>query len=187
MQDFNKSIEQILKEKQTTQNGLTSLEAKERLEKDGPNELEAPPSIPLWKRFVSQLQDPMIIILLVAALISAFTSYYECSLEQKAFFPTDSLIILIVVLINAVLGVLQESKAEKAIEALQKMSASTSKVLRDQKVVVLPSTQLVKGDVVLLEAGDSINADGRIIECASLTVEESALTGESTSVKKILM
>lgn len=184
MQDFNKSIEQIVQEKQTTQNGLTSLEAKERLEKDGPNELEAPPSIPLWKRFVSQLQDPMIIILLVAALISAFTSYYECSLEQKAFFPTDSLIILIVVLINAVLGVLQESKAEKAIEALQKMSASTSKVLRDQKVVVLPSTQLVKGDVVLLEAGDSINADGRIIECASLTVEESALTGESTSVKK---
>ena len=80
--------------------------------------------------------------------LSAFTSYYECSLEQKAFFPTDSLIILIVVLINAVLGVLQESKAEKAIEALQKMSASTSKVLRDQKVVVLPSTQLVKGDVV---------------------------------------
>lgn len=184
MQDFNKSIEQIVQEKQTTQNGLTSLEAKERLEKDGPNELEAPPSIPLWKRFVSQLQDPMIIILLVAALISAFTSYYECSLEQKAFFPTDSLIILIVVLINAILGVLQESKAEKAIEALQKMSASTSKVLRDQKVVVLPSTQLVKGDVVLLEAGDSINADGRIIECASLTVEESALTGESTSVKK---
>ena len=138
----------------------------------------------MWKRFINQMKDPMIIILLIAALISGITTYYESVLSQSSAFPTDSMIILIVVIINAVLGVVQESKAEKAIESLQKMSASNSKILRDGKVMMIPSIKLVKGDVVLLEAGDSINADGRVMESASLTVEESALTGESTSVKK---
>lgn len=184
MQEFNKSIEETIKETESTLHGLSSLQAEERLQKNGPNELEAPPSLPMWKRFINQMKDPMIIILLIAALISGITTYYESVLSQSSAFPTDSMIILIVVIINAVLGVVQESKAEKAIESLQKMSASNSKVLRDGKVMMIPSIKLVKGDVVLLEAGDSINADGRVMESASLTVEESALTGESTSMKK---
>lgn len=184
MQEFNKSIEETIKETESTLHGLSSLQAEERLQKNGPNELEALPSLPMWKRFINQMKDPMIIILLIAALISGITTYYESVLSQSSAFPTDSMIILIVVIINAVLGVVQESKAEKAIESLQKMSASNSKVLRDGKVMMIPSIKLVKGDVVLLEAGDSINADGRVMESASLTVEESALTGESTSVKK---
>ena len=184
MQEFNKTIEETIKETESTLHGLTSLQAEDRLQKDGLNELEAPPSLPMWKRFINQMKDPMIIILLIAALISGITTYYESVLSQSSAFPTDSMIILIVVIINAVLGVVQESKAEKAIESLQKMSTSNSKVLRDGKVMQIPSTNLVKGDVVLLEAGDSINADGRVMESASLTVEESALTGESTSVKK---
>ena len=184
MQEFNKSIEETIKETESTLHGLTSLQAEERLQKNGPNELEAPPSLPMWKRFINQMKDPMIIILLIAALISGITTYYESVLSQSSAFPTDSMIILIVVIINAVLGVVQENKAEKAIESLQKMSASNSKVLRDGKVMMIPSIKIVKGDVVLLEAGDSINADGRVMESASLTVEESALTGESTSVKK---
>ena len=184
MQEFNKSIEETIKETESTLHGLSSLQAEERLQKNGPNELEAPPSLPMWKRFINQMKDPMIIILLIAALISGITTYYESVLSQSSAFPTDSMIILIVVIINAVLGVVQESKAENAIESLQKMSASNSKVLRDGKVMMIPSIKLVKGDVVLLEAGDSINADGRVMESASLTVEESALTGESTSVKK---
>ena len=184
MQEFNKTIEETIKETESTLHGLSSLQAEERLQKNGPNELEAPPSLPMWKRFINQMKDPMIIILLIAALISGITTYYESVLSQSSAFPTDSMIILIVVIINAVLGVVQESKAEKAIESLQKMSASNSKVLRDGKVMMIPSIKLVKGDVVLLEAGDSINADGRVMESASLTVEESALTGESTSVKK---
>ena len=184
MQEFNKSIEETIKETESTLHGLSSLQAEERLQKNGPNELEAPPSLSMWKRFINQMKDPMIIILLIAALISGITTYYESVLSQSSAFPTDSMIILIVVIINAVLGVVQESKAEKAIESLQKMSASNSKVLRDGKVMIIPSIKIVKGDVVLLEAGDSINADGRVMESASLTVEESALTGESTSVKK---
>lgn len=184
MQEFNKTIEETIKETESTLHGLSSLQAEDRLQKDGLNELEAPPSLPMWKRFINQMKDPMIIILLIAALISGITTYYESVLSQSSAFPTDSMIILIVVIINAVLGVVQESKAEKAIESLQKMSTSNSKVLRDGKVMQIPSTKLVKGDVVLLEAGDSINADGRVMESASLTVEESALTGESTSVKK---
>ena len=184
MQEFNKSIEETIKETESTLHGLSSLQAEERLQKNGTNELEAPPSLPMWKRFINQMKDPMIIILLIAALISGITTYYESVLSQSSAFPTDSMIILIVVIINAVLGVVQESKAEKAIESLQKMSASNSKVLRDGKVMIIPSIKIVKGDAVLLEAGVSINADGRVMESASLTVEESALTGESTSVKK---
>ena len=184
MQEFNKTIEETIKETESTLHGLPSLQAEDRLQKDGLNELEAPPSLPMWKRFINQMKDPMILILLIAALISGITTYYESVLSQSSAFPTDSMIILIVVIINAVLGVVQESKAEKAIESLQKMSTSNSKVLRDGKVIQIPSIKLVKGDVVLLEAGDSINADGRVMESASLTVEESALTGESTSVKK---
>ena len=122
----------------------------------------------------------MIIILIAAAVISAITSVL-----QKEF-PSDVIIIMFVVIVNAILGVYQESKAEKAIEALQKMAAATTKVLRDGKVCEIPSEDLTVGDVVLLEAGDAVPADGRIFESASLKIEESALTGESVPVNKFI-
>ena len=122
----------------------------------------------------------MIIILLVAAAVSGVTAAYS----GESF--ADVFIILIVVLINAVLGVYQESKAEKAIEALQEMTAATSKVIRGGKQVSLKSEELVPGDVVVLEAGDAVPADGRILESASLKIEEAALTGESVPVNKVV-
>ena len=120
----------------------------------------------------------MILILLAAAVISGVTAYFE----GESF--ADVIIILLVVVINAVLGVVQESKAEAAIAALQEIAAATSKVLRDGKTVILKSEELVPGDIILLEAGDSVPADGRIIESASMKIEEAALTGESVPVGK---
>ena len=164
----------------SSENGLSSSEAKQRLEKYGPNKLNEAKKKSLVKRFFEQLADPMIIILLVAALISAVTSVYNHE------FPSDVIIILSVVIINAILGVFQESKAEKAIEALQKMSAQHAKVLRDGKVMNIKSEELVIGDVVLLDAGDAVPCDMRLFECASLKIEEAALTGESVPVTKYM-
>ena len=159
--------------------GLSAKEAEKRLEENGKNKLVAAKKKSLVRRFFEQLADPMIIILIVAAVISGVLAVVESE------FPTDVIIIMAVVLINAVLGVFQESKAEKAIEALQEMSAAQSKVLRDGKIVSVPSEELVVGDIVLLEAGDAVPADGRILESASLKIEEAALTGESVPVDKI--
>jgi Ca2+-transporting ATPase len=150
------------------------------LAKNGKNKLAEAKKDSLFKRFMSQMADPMIIILIVAAAISGVTAFYS----GESF--ADVIIILAVVIINAVLGVYQESKAEKAIEALQEMSAATSKVLRDGKVQIVHSEDLVVGDVILLEAGDAVPADARILENASLKVEEAALTGESVPVTKFI-
>ena len=171
---------QVFAEVNSTEEGLTTAEAGARLEKHGHNKLKEGKKDSLLKRFVNQLTDPMIIILLVAAAISAVTSVWGGEA------PTDVFIILAVVLINAILGVYQESKAEKAIEALQQMTAATSKVLRDGKLVHVKSEDLVPGDVVILEAGDAVPADGRIFECASLQIEEAALTGESVPANKLV-
>lgn len=168
----------VLQELDSTAEGLSSQEAAHRAGQYGPNKLKEGKKITLFQRFVQQLCDPMIIILLVAAAISGITAAYE----GESF--ADVFIILIVVLINAVLGVYQESKAEKAIEALQEMTAATSKVLRDGKMLVLKSEELVPGDVVILEAGDAVPADARILESASMKAEEAALTGESVPVEK---
>ena len=159
--------------------GLTSEEANTRLIENGKNKLVAAKKKSLIRRFFEQLADPMIIILIVAAAISGVLAV----VEDEGF--VDVIIIMAVVLINAVLGVFQESKAEKAIEALQEMSAATSKVIRDGKLFAIPSEDLVVGDIVLLEAGDAVPADGRVLECASLKVEEAALTGESLPVTKM--
>ena len=159
--------------------GLTTKEAEKRLEEHGKNRLKEGKGKSVLKRFLEQLTDPMILILLAAASISGVLAV----VENESF--ADVIIILAVVMINAILGVYQESKAEKAIEALQEMSAATSKVLRDQKVQVVHSEDLVVGDVILLEAGDAVGADARLIENASLQVEEAALTGESVPVTKI--
>ena len=178
MQFYLKSVEETTAEIQSQAGGLTEAEAQARLAQNGKNKLKEAEKASLIKRFFDQMADPMIIILIVAALISGVTSFYS----NEGF--TDVIIILAVVIINAVLGVYQESKAEKAIEALQEMAAATSKVLRDGKVVPVKSEDLVVGDVVILEAGDAVPADGRIIECASLKIEEAALTGESVPVDK---
>ena len=180
MKEYLSSYEEVLKQQQTTAEGLSSPEAGSRLAKYGKNELEKGKKESLLKRFLKELSDPMIIILIVAAVISGITAFYE----GESF--ADVIIIMAVVVINAVLGVFQESKAEAAIEALQEIAAATSKVLRDGKMVTLKSDELVPGDIVVLEAGDAVPADGRIIECASMKIEEAALTGESVPVNKIV-
>ncbi len=180
MKEYLSDYEEVLKEQQSSEDGLSSGEAEARLDKYGKNELEKGKKDSLFKRFMKELSDPMIIILIVAAVISGITAFYE----GESF--ADVIIIMAVVIINAVLGVFQESKAEAAIEALQEIAAATSKVLRDGKQVTLKSDELVPGDIVILEAGDAVPADGRIIECASMKIEEAALTGESVPVNKIV-
>ena len=173
--------EKVIEEVETDfENGLTSEEAKARLEKYGLNKLAEGKKTPLWKRFFAQMADPMIIMLLCAAVISAFVGM--ASGENQT---ADVIIILFVVIVNAVLGVVQESKAEEALEALQEMTAATSKVMRDGRQISVPSNELVPGDIVILEAGDSVPADCRIFESASLKIEEAALTGESVPANKI--
>ena len=175
---YRQSVEEVLEELKTTDKGLTQREAAARHEKYGPNKLKEAAKATALQRFFKQLKDPMLIILLAAAAVSAATDF----IAGESF--TESIIILVVVLLNAILGVIQESKAEAAIEALQTMTAAKCKVLRDEKTEVLESSNLVPGDVVILEAGDAVPADGRLIECASLKIEEAALTGESTPENK---
>jgi len=178
MKEYLSEISQVLSEKKSSENGLTTAEAESRLGEYGPNKLKEGKKVTLLERFLGELSDPMIIILIVAAVISGITSVYS----GESF--ADTIIIMIVVIINAVLGVVQESKAEKAIEALQEITKATSKVIRDGHQVSLKSEDLVPGDIIVLEAGDAVPADARIIECASMKVEEAALTGESVPVNK---
>lgn len=180
MKYYAESTEKALLETKSGKDGLSSAEASERLLKNGKNKLVEAKKESLFVRFLKQLADPMIIILLAAAAVSGVIAF----LEGESF--TDVIIILAVVLFNAILGVYQESKAEKAIEALQEMAAATSKVIRDGKIVSVKSEELVVGDVILLEAGDAVPADARLIESAGLKIEESALTGESVPVNKMI-
>ena len=180
MKAYLESCDEVLKQQGSDAAGLSSAEAAKRLEQYGHNKLQEGKKKSLLERFLGELADPMIIILIVAAVISGITALYS----GESF--TDVIIIMAVVIINAVLGVVQESKAEAAIEALQEIAAATSKVMRDGKMVVLKSEELVPGDIVLLEAGDAVPADGRIIESASLKIEEAALTGESVPVNKFI-
>ena len=178
MKFYNQQLSEVFKVLGSNENGLTSKQAEQILAQNGPNKLDESEKITLLQRFIAQLKDPMIIILLAAAAVSAVTAIYG----GESF--ADVIIILAVVLLNAIMGVYQESKAEKAIEALSKMTAATSKVIRDGKQIVVESTQLVEGDVIVLEAGDAVPADARIIECFSIKAEEAALTGESVPVNK---
>ena len=181
MKFYCENAEEVLNQVASSENGLTEAEAQKRLEENGKNRLEAAKGKSIFRRFIEQLADPMIIILLAAAAVSGVLA----AMEPEGEF-VDVIIILAVVIINAVLGVYQESKAEKAIEALQEMSAATSKVIRDGKVQIVHSEDLVVGDVILLEAGDAVPADARILESASLKIEEAALTGESVPVTKFI-
>ncbi len=178
---YTQSAEEVLRDLDAGMEGLSAAQAQQRLAKFGPNKLKEGEKPTLLQRFVAQLKDPMLIILLIAAGVSALTGMLAGENEWA-----EVIIILAVVLLNAILGVVQESKAEAAIEALQTMTAATCKVLRDGKLVILHSDELVPGDIVLLEAGDAVPADGRIIESASLKIEEAALTGESVPVNKAL-
>lgn len=178
MKEYLSDIQTVLKAQNATESGLTTADARTRLEKNGPNKLAEGKKTPLIVRFLKELSDPMILILIAAAIVSAITAVFEG--EGMA----DVIIILAVVLINAVLGVFQESKAEKAIEALKEITAATSKAYRDGHLVSIRSEELVPGDIIVLEAGDSVPADARIIENASMKVEEAALTGESVPVNK---
>ncbi len=180
-QAYMQTSEAVLQSLGVTAGGLTAQEAEKRRETYGPNRLKEAEKPSLLQRFLTQLKDPMLIILLIAAAVSGLTGVLSGEPEWA-----EVIIILTVVLLNAILGVFQESKAEAAIEALQTMTAATCKVLRDGKLTVLHSDELVPGDVVLLEAGDSVPADGRIIENASMKIEEAALTGESVPVNKML-
>ena len=178
---YTQSAEEVLQDLGVTAEGLSTAEAKARAEKYGPNKLKEAEKPTLLQRFLTQLKDPMLIILMIAAGVSALTGMLSGENEWA-----EVIIIVAVVLLNAILGVIQESKAEAAIEALQTMTAATCKVIRDGKQVSLHSDELVPGDIVLLEAGDAVPADGRIIENASMKIEEAALTGESVPVNKLM-
>ena len=159
--------------------GLGVGRAQELLAQNGPNKLREAEKDPLWKRFFAQMADPMVIMLIVAAVISATTGI----IQGEADFA-DVIIIMFVVVLNSVLGVVQEAKSEEALAALQEMAAAQSKVIRDGQLTTVPSSELVVGDIVILEAGDAVPADCRILESASMKIEEAALTGESVPVTK---
>ena len=180
MKEYLSSSEDVLREQGTdAEAGLSSTEAASRQKKFGPNKLEEAEKTPLWIRFFQQMADPMVIMLIVAAIISAVTGAIQGEIDFA-----DVIIIMTVVIINSALGVIQEAKSEEALAALQEMSAAQSKVIRDGKLVMLHSSELVPGDVILLEAGDSVPADCRVIESATMKIEEAALTGESVPVEK---
>ena len=180
MKEYLASAEDVLKEQSTSADaGLSTSEAQTRQAKFGPNKLKEEEKTPLWIRFFQQMADPMVIMLIVAAVISAVTGMIQGESEWA-----DVIIIMAVVIINSALGVIQEAKSEEALAALQEMSAAQSKVIRDGKQISLHSSELVPGDIVLLEAGDAVPADCRVLESASMKIEEAALTGESVPVEK---
>ena len=177
---YLQSVEDVFEEVQSSPSGLSSQEAASRLEKYGANTLQEGKKKSLLEKFVDQFKDFMILVLLVAAVVSMFAHQGEPD-------PTDAIIILAVVLLNAVLGVFQESKAEEAIEALKKMASPVASVLRDGHVEHIKGEDIVVGDVVILEAGDVVPADMRLFEVNTVKIEESALTGESVPVDKDLV
>ena len=178
MKEYLKSSADVMAGLSTSPDGLTEADAQARLAQNGKNKLVEGKKESLLHRFFKQLAEPMTIILIVAAVISGIMAVMENE------FPADVIIIMAVVVINAVLGVVQESKAEKAIEALQEIAAATSTVIRGGHQMTVKSEELVTGDIIVLEAGDAVPADARIIECASMKIEEAALTGESVPVTK---
>lgn len=180
MKEYLQSQDDVISSLGSSREGLSTEEAKKRLSEYGPNKLEEKKKDSIIKKFFEELSDPMLIILMIAAVLSVITSAAAGETEWS-----DAIIILIVVLINAVLGVVQESKAEKAIEALQSMSKAKSKVKRGGTITVVESEELVPGDIIELEAGDSVPADARVLLSASMKSEEAALTGESVPVDKI--
>ena len=178
MKPYREEKEAVLAEAGSSMEGLSDEEAAVRLVRDGHNKLKEGEKESLIRKFLGELKDPMTIVLIIAAVVSAITALYAG--ESL----TDTIIILAVVLINACLGVYQESKAEAAIEALQQVAAATAKVIRGGHLKTIHADEVVRGDMLILEAGDAVPADARIVECASMKTQEAALTGESTDVEK---
>ncbi len=179
MDYFNKKVDEVQKELETDiENGLNKEETEEKRKKYGFNELEAKKKESLLVKFLKQFKDFMIIILIIAAIVSAFVGVKE----GEGF--TDSIIIMVVVIVNAIIGLVQENKAEKSLEALQKLSAHASKVIRNGELQVIPARELLPGDIVVLETGDYVPADIRLTEAINLKIQESALTGESVPIEK---
>ena len=168
------SIPEVLKLLDTNEQGLSADEAGDKLKRTGPNELEEGKRKSIVKMFLLQFKDVMILILLIAAIISGFIGDI-----------TDTIVIVVIVLLNAILGFYKEYRADKAMQALKKMSVTQARVLRNNQMVILPATQLVPGDVVLLETGNAVPADIRLMESIHLKTEEAALTGESQAINKI--
>ena len=160
--------------------GLTSVDAARRLASDGPNELRQKPTEPLWRKIVRQFQDPLVYLLFVAMAISLMAWFAE----GAQGLPVDVVVIAIIVVANALIGFLQESKAESAVAALASMTSVMSTVFRDDRLMSLPAGELVRGDVLVLSEGDSVGADGRLISATGLRIQESSLTGESEAVAK---
>ncbi|KAE8763349.1 cation-translocating P-type ATPase [Georgenia thermotolerans] len=160
--------------------GLSSTEAARRLAADGPNELRARPPVPLWRKVLAQFQDPLVYLLLVAVAISLVAWAAEGATGP----PVDAIVIAAVILLNALLGLVQEAKAENAVAALQTMTAATSTVLRDGELRTVPAAELVRGDVLVLGEGDAVGADARLLGATALRVSEASLTGESEAVTK---
>ena len=170
---YKKNFIDIIKETESSMEGLSSSEAEKRLKEQGFNELKEGSKVPLWKMFLDSFKDPLVIILLIAAIVQVFLGEW-----------VESLIIFLVVILNSILGVTQTRKAESSLNSLKKLSSPNAKVLRDGNKVTLPVRELVVGDVVFLEAGDYIPADGRLIEAQSLKVVEGMITGEAEAVMK---
>ena len=186
MKHYLEEAKSVLEELKTSENGLSSAEAEKRLAENGKNKLKEAEKETLFKKFINSLADPMIIMLIVAAAIQAVVAVIESKGTPTFRDFADVLVILVVVIINTVMSLVQESKSEAAMEALMQMTAATSKVLRNGEQVVIKSEVIVVGDIVVLEAGDAVPADCRILESHSIKAEEAALTGESVPVSKII-
>ena len=169
--------------------GLSEEEAKRRLAKFGPNELASAPPVPKWKKFLAQFQDPLVYLLIAATIISVIAWFIEKANAQPGaeggeVLPFDAIVIILILIVNAVLGYMQEAKAEAAVEALAQMTAPQTSVLRDDKVMRINTADVVPGDIIVLAEGDSVSADGRLVNAASLRIAEASLTGESVPVGK---
>lgn len=174
-QFYKKSVQETLEELGVTDQGLTNEKVKKRRQQYGFNELEEAKKKSTVQVFFEQFKDFLVIILLVAALISAFIGEFE-----------SSIVILVVLILNAILGTIQHVKAEQSLNSLKALSSPSAKVLRDGKKIEIPSREVIVGDILFLEAGDYVSADGRVLESASLQINESSLTGESESVNKTI-
>ena len=183
---YLEEVSEVLKQVNSTENGLSEAEAEKRLAENGKNKLKEAEKKPLIKRFIESISDPMIIMLLGAAAIQAVVNVLQMSEGFKLSEFADVIVIMAVVIINTIMSLIQEAKAEDAMDALMQMTASTSKVLRDGEIKVVKSEDIVVGDVIVFEAGDTVPADCRILESHSLKAEEAALTGESVPVNKII-
>src|SRR4051794_36924087 len=171
---YKQSISEVIEVTGTKREGLTTSDAEARLLESGPNELQEGKKKSIAHLLLSQFADVMILVLLAAAIISGFIGDL-----------TDTIVILVIVVLNATIGFLQEYRAEKAMKALKQMAVSQARVLRNGSITWLPATVIVPGDLVLLEAGNAVPADVRIIESINLKIEEAALTGESHDINKI--